>query len=86
MVLVVFGFLTDFVALGVTATTTVQFPFFTPFTEVPLTLQYFFDELFTVITTFEVDAKETSRDFNTFLAVMVFFTFTVVLSRVMVKL
>lgn len=77
VVFVVLGFLTDLVAFGVTATTTVQLPFFTPFTLVPVTLQYFFEALFIVTTTFAVDIQAMSRDFKMVRAVIVLLTFTV---------
>lgn len=70
MVLVVFGFFTVLVALGVTATTTVHEPTFTPLTFVPVTLQYFFELVFTVITTFDVDASVTDREASSALAVI----------------
>lgn len=72
-------------ALGVTDTTTVHVPFLVPFTFDPVTLQFFFVEVFTVIDTFEVEANETSFEAKTFFAEIVFLTLTVATSRVIVK-
>lgn len=77
VVLVVFGFFTVFVVFGVTATTTVHEPFFTPVTRVPFTLQNFCDDTRTVTTTFDVEANFTERDASNAFAVNDFFNLTV---------
>lgn len=85
MVRVVFGFGTAAVRRGVTATTTVQIPRRVPFTRVPVTVQYRRDDAFTVTVTLEVDDNAISRERNKAFAVMVLLSFTVAISRVMVK-